>query len=99
MAKINVTYDTVSKMCEATIDGTKISDMTGCSLYHSYDSDDEGNPKFALSLVSTKYDKDNKMVKQEYIQANLKDVEDKSAEQTKVAKDICDFLSSYKRGK
>lgn len=81
MAKVSVIYDTVDKTVEAYMDGNPISDLAECSVYHSYETDKEGNPKFALSVTTMKHDKDNDMHKFEYIRATVKQEEKPSTAQ------------------
>ena len=89
MAKVSVVYDTVAKTAECYMDGNPIKNLAMVDVYHSYETDADGNPKFALQIVTTSEDKDHKMTKQEYIRASVKQEEKPSA-----AKLIADMLFS-----
>lgn len=56
MAKVVITFDTVDKMAEATIDGAKVDNFKCAHIQVDYDGDD-----YSLELGSGIKDKDNAM--------------------------------------
>lgn len=54
MAKISVEFDTTSKVMSCSIDGKAVKDVTGISVYQSYDDTD----LFRCSIVTMTKDED-----------------------------------------
>lgn len=94
MAKVNVSYDTVTKAMSASIDGSELMDVVECRFWPVYES--EG--KFRFCVTTSTEDEDNDTHKMFQICANeageiIEDPEFKQEKVSTAVASISKFLS------
>ncbi len=80
MAKVNISYDTVEKTAEVTIDGKYVDNLYSIGVYCNYVESGE-KPTFCFEMSSVELDNENKLTKVNRVMASLKKPETDVAQQ------------------